>query len=777
MQLKRASVVSGAAIGVLLAAGCAPTQAVKPAPTTSGTTQSGTAPPGTVFLSGSPGVPVVDPGTGTLYVPIQCPTGDCLLDSNVLDVIDAAKCNAEVASDCRVIAKATVGYSPLAAAIDDATHTIYVANGTGSVSVVSGARCNATATSGCAKPVATISVGGVAAAFDPTTRTLYVADPGAGIHVIDTAKCNAVTTSGCGQQANLVPDNYGPQALDVDLDTDTVYAVNNGSSSAGEDSGKGDTVSVIDGASCNGSNGSGCSLAPRTITVGSGASGDVVDQVTDTVYVTNYYDGTVSVIDGVRCNATVTSGCASAPPAVPTGAGASGVALDESTHTVFAVNPNDDTLSAINTSTCNGATTSGCPTLAPSAHVGSDQGSGYLGFPQGVVLLPQTDTAYLVSVGGSNILAVMSITHCNATDTAGCRVETASVPDPEFEASIDAANGTMYASNDNLPEIDVLNVATCNATDTAGCAPVAKIPMGHPNAALGAIDDATHTLYASDSSGSTVSVINIAACNATQIAGCAHRATTITVGDDPGPPVLNTVTHTLYLPFGAGANQVAVVNAATCNAEIASGCGQTPGVVNVGEGTDSLGLSAKTDTIYAPSVGIPFATGYTVSVINGATCNGIDQSGCGHIAPTVEVGLGPYGVAVDDATNTVYVANNRDGDAPGTVSLIDGATCNGSDTTGCAGPIPTVVIGRSPRLAVVDPRTNVVYITDKSSAAVSALNGATCNAAVMSDCSTAVSLYPVGSLPIGLAVNPETNTVYAMTFLVFGSMSIFGGRP
>ena len=134
-------------------------------------------------------------------------------------------------------------------------------------------------------------------------------------------------------------------------------------------------------------------------------------------------------------------------------------------------------------------------------------------------------------------------------------------------------------------------------------------------------------------------------------------------------------------------------------------------------------------------------------------------------------------MAVDDATNTVYVANNRDGDTPGTVSVIDGATCNGSDTTGCAGPIPAVVIGRSPRLAVLDPSTNVVYITDKSSAAVSALNGATCNAAVMTGCSTPLPLYPVGSLPIGLAVNPETNTVYAMTFLVVGSMSIFGGRP
>lgn len=770
MQLKGASIVSGAAIGVLLAAGCAPTQAVKSAPTTAGTTHVGTAPSGTVLLSGSPGVPVVNPVTGTLYIPIQCPTSDCLSDSNVLDVINAAKCNAQVASGCRVIAKAAVGYSPLAAAVDDASDTIYVANGTGSVSVVNGARCNATVTSGCGKPVATIDVGGVAAAFDPLTRTLYVADAGRGIRVIDGVTCNAVTTTGCAQPAQLVPDNDGPNAVDVDVATDTVYAANDGT-------GGGDTVSVIDGATCNGSDSSGCGQTPRTIKVGSGAFWDAVDQATDTVYVTNNNDGTVSVIDGAECNATITTGCASIPRAVPTGAAAAGVAVDDALHTVFAVSSDDDTLSAINTSTCNGAATSGCPTLAPSRQAGPNQGAGYNAFPTAVALDPQTKTAYLVSIGGSNVLAVVTLNSCNATDTSGCRVETASVPDPEFEATMDAATDTIYASNRTLPEIDVLDGATCVAANLSGCAPVAEIPMGHPMAALGAIDDATRTLYASDSSGSTASVINIATCNAGDTATCSHHPPTITVGESPGPPVFSAATRTLYLPFGTSANEVAVVNAATCNAEITSGCGQTPGSVNVGEGTDNLSVSAKTDTIYAPSVGIPFATGTTVSVINGATCNGTNQSGCGHVAATVTVGLGPYGVAVDDATNTVYVANNRDGDTPGTVSVIDGATCNGSDTTGCAGPIPAVVIGRSPRLAVLDPSTNVVYITDKSSAAVSALNGATCNAAVMTGCSTPVPLYPVGSLPIGLAVNPETNTVYAMTFLVVGSMSIFGGRP
>ena len=82
-------------------------------------------------------------------------------------------------------------------------------------------------------------------------------------------------------------------------------------------------------------------------------------------------------------------------------------------------------------------------------------------------------------------------------------------------------------------------------------------------------------------------------------------------------------------------------------------------------------------------------------VINGATCNGTDHSGCGHIAATVTVGLGAYGVAVDDETNTVYVANNQNGFAPGTLSIINSATCNGHTTTGVRStPPPPPLAGR-----------------------------------------------------------------------------------
>ena len=53
-------------------------------------------------------------------------------------------------------------------------------------------------------------------------------------------------------------------------------------------------------------------------------------QASDTVYVANNNDGTVSVINGGLCNAAITSGCGSTSPTVTTGANPQFVAVDPS---------------------------------------------------------------------------------------------------------------------------------------------------------------------------------------------------------------------------------------------------------------------------------------------------------------------------------------------------------------------------------------------------------------------------------------------------------------
>ena len=127
-------------------------------------------------------------------------------------------------------------------------------------------------------------------------------------------------------------------------------------------------------------------------------------------------------------------------------------------------------------------------------------------------------------------------------------------------------------------------------------------------------------------------------------------------------------------------------------------------MVAVGHLPLGLAVAQATDTVYVAN-----AKDGTVSVINGATCNGGDISGCGRKPTTVPVGAFADAVAVDPVTNMVFVTNQ---DAnPGTVSVIDGNSCNGSHPSGCARqPFATVYVGGGPSGIDVNPLTNSVYV-------------------------------------------------------------------
>jgi DNA-binding beta-propeller fold protein YncE len=47
----------------------------------------------------------------------------------------------------------------------------------------------------------------------------------------------------------------------------------------------------------------------------------------------------------------------------------------------------------------------------------------------------------------------------------------------------------------------------------------------------------------------------------------------------------------------------------------------------------------------------------SVSVIDGATCNGSDVTGCGRASPKLAVGDYPGEIAIDPAVGTAYVAS------------------------------------------------------------------------------------------------------------------------
>ena len=127
------------------------------------------------------------------------------------------------------------------------------------------------------------------------------------------------------------------------------------------------------------------------------------------------------------------------------------------------------------------------------------------------------------------------------------------------------------------------------------------------------------------------------------------------------------------------------------------------------------------------------------------------------------VGSNPFGIAVDQATDTIYTANIADGEHPGTVSVINGATCNGQDTSGCGQTPAAAPAGFGANGIAIDHRSHRVYVTNIQDTSVSVIDGAACNGQHTSSCSRTPPKIAVGDYPGSIAVDPKVGTAYVST--------------
>jgi YVTN family beta-propeller protein len=140
-----------------------------------------------------------------------------------------------------------------------------------------------------------------------------------------------------------------------------------------------------------------------------------------------------------------------------------------------------------------------------------------------------------------------------------------------------------------------------------------------------------------------------------------------------------------------------------------------------------MAINKSTNTIYVSNLG-----DNTLSMINGATCNATSNSSCLQPQPTMIVGTSPIAVMVDEATNTIYVANQSDG----TVSVINGTRCQGSDTSRCnPGPgWPALAVGNRPDGLGLNPVNRTLYVANRADNTVSVIDTSHCNSSNTSDC-------------------------------------------
>jgi YVTN family beta-propeller protein len=724
--------------------------------------------PPTVPVGNGPDGLAADPATRTLYSSNQ--------NASSVSVINTAACNAGNTAGCdqRVLEIGLpAGASPQGIAFDAATGTLYVADiGDNTISVINAKTCSAADHSGCGQVPASIRDPGgpIALAVNQATDTVYVANIGDNssgqnhtVAVINGAICNGQQHSGCGQRPRKVRVGGGPDGVAVDQATDTVYTVNDGA-----DNNNGHTVSVLNGATCNARRHSGCGQVPATIRVGHGPFWIAVDQATHTAYTANNTDSTVSVINTATCNARRHSGCGQHTATVPVGFKPWALTIDPDVHTVFVVNNQDDTMSAINSATCNASNGSGCRRRPAASQVGKG--------PQAVLTDPATGTIYAANFTDSTV-SVIRAARCSAVSSRGCRHDapTAAVGAGPDAIAVNRATGTVYVANGGGSlfsgrgnTVSVINAATCNARRRTGCTrPAAIVGVGVGPDGI-AVDRATDTVYVANGGAGTVSVINGATCNARRRTGCTRPAATIGVGAGPAGIAVDEATGTVYVA-NTGGKTVSVINAATCNARRHSGCGQRPPKVTVGKNPIGVAIDRATDTIYVTNYGN--FTGNTVSVINGATCNGTRHTGCGRKPATVTVGPVPWGITINQAANIIYVADNNGGDGPASLSVINGADCDATSHSGC-GQIPPALpgVGRAPNGIALDPSTGTVYTANAQDATVSVINVAR---RVPERNPPRVA---VGSIPRAIAIDPANRTIY-ITSAFGGTISILPERP
>ena len=254
----------------------------------------------------------------------------------------------------------------------------------------------------------------------------------------------------------------------------------------------------------------------------------------------------------------------------------------------------------------------------------------------------------------------------------------------------------------------------------------------------------------------------------------------ITVGTTPVGIAVNPVTNKAYVA-NAGSNNVSIIDGATHT---------VVGTLGTSAGPRWVGINVEANRVFVTTL-----AGANTTIINGSTdtivttlstggggwiainpmrdstyvprYGGADElnwiTGVGYNGTAAVHGNGPVGLAVNPNTNRVYIANAITGD----VAALDGTIYSSDPTLFCPAPgggfkpqpapsdpaTPCIDVPGTPVGVAVNPTTNRIY----------ALSGDSISVILGSD-HTFTTLVPPGGLTGGkaIAVNPFSNKAYAL---------------
>ncbi|HEY4739152.1 MAG TPA: YncE family protein, partial [Candidatus Acidoferrales bacterium] len=447
-----------------------------------------------------------------------------------------------------------------------------------------------------------------------------------------------------------------------------------------------------------------------TIGVGTAPSAAATNPLTNTIYVLNSADGTVSVINGATGQVI--------GPAITVGSDPVAVAVNTVTNMIYVANKGSGNVTPINgaTNVAGSAISVGTNPVAIAinpvsgtvyvANYGSNNVTPIVGTtasspiavgtnPSAIAVNPVSNTIYVANYGSNNVTPING-----SSNLPGTAIGVGTNPSA---IAVNPVTGTVYVANNGSSNVTPISANTAGTAIAAGTNPTAI-----------AVNPVSDTIYIANNGSGNITVIN----------GTNNTPATVTDPNVSAPIAIaiNLLTNTVYVANN-GSSNVTAINGVTNAIVTSPAAGTNPVAIAINPVT---GLAYVANNGSGNVTVISNAT-YTVSSITDSSFSS------------------PNAIAVNPVTNEVYVANN-DSSGSNTVSVINPASSNSVSTVTDSSAV-------GPTAIAVNPATNMIYVANQTSGTITAINAANNN--------QVTTITPAGtSQPVALAVNPVTNTIY-----------------
>jgi YVTN family beta-propeller protein len=301
------------------------------------------------------------------------------------------------------------------------------------------------------------------------------------------------------------------------------------------------------------------------------------------------------------------------------------------------------------------------------------------GSPSGIAINQKTNLIYVAN-RNSDTVTVVNASMNNV-------VEKISVGFAPSDVVVNPNTNFIYVTKINVGTVTLIDGSTNKVVDTLELDNSSQF-YSEGGIAINEMTNEIYVLtnnYSEEGNYASISIIDGLTNKLQQSFKVADLRWDYDVGDSARDIILNSKTNNVYVVLMFGDLYVIDGSTKTESDKITIGYEKTPHQVNVNEERNMAYVSNFNNQ--------------SISVIDGST---------NELIKTVQVGIDPQGIAIDTATNTIYVVTYGQ-----EVAVVDGATHD------VKGKIP---VGEFPERAALNKNNGLLYVTNTGSNSISVID-------------------------------------------------------